>query len=136
MTDSIGQVPVSSEEWLARFIVRKEHVRLDGTVKPDAFIPYKWVELSVTRHLGLQEGQLWSAGERVAEQVGNKLQGRGDAQTKVFMSQRLSAKADPTGDNPNHANVVGWPHDKQAQKEIAIELVRDVRFVPNVATEP
>ena len=64
--DGAGQMPVGDEEWLARFILRKEHVRPDGTVKPDPFIPYKHVELSVTRHLGLNEARIWAAGELVA----------------------------------------------------------------------
>jgi hypothetical protein len=135
MTDSIRQASVDNEEWLARFIVWKAHVRADGTVKPDPFIPYKWVELSVTRHLGLGEEQLWAAGELVAAQVGRQLQGRGDVQAKVFIRQRLSVKAAPTRDNSNHANVVGWPQDKQAQKEIAIEVVSYVRFVAHPATQ-
>jgi hypothetical protein len=130
MTAEPGQPPVGNEEWLARFIVRKEHVRPDGTVKPDPFIPYKWVELSVTRHTGLSEEQLWSAGEVVASQIEKSLQGRGDTQAKIYVRQRLRVDGAPVAENKNHANVVGWPQDKQAQKEIAIELVKDVRFVP------
>ena len=53
MTTATMELP--NDEWLARFILRKEHVRADGTVKPDPFIPYKHIELSVTRHLGLSE---------------------------------------------------------------------------------
>ena len=130
MTAAPGQAPVGNEEWLARFIVRREHVRPDGTIKPDPFIPYKWVKLSVTRHLELREDQLWAAGEVVATQVGNPLRGRGDTQTKIYVRHGLRVAAAPVAENQNHANVVGWPQDKQAQKEIAIELVRDVRFVP------
>jgi hypothetical protein len=130
MTAEPGQAPVGNEEWLARFIVRREHVRPDGTVKPDPFIPYKWVKLSVTRHTGLSEDQLWVAGEIVANQVEKPLQGRGDTQAKVFVRQRLRVDAAPVAENMNHANVVGWAQDKQTQKEIAIELVKDVRFMP------
>ena len=52
MIPGIGELPVVENEWLARYILRKEHVRADGTVKPDPFMPYRRVELSVTRHLG------------------------------------------------------------------------------------
>lgn len=119
---------VSKDEYLARFIIRPEHVRADGTVKPDPFIPYKWVELSVTRHIGLTEVQIWAFGGLVASNVGKRLQGRGDAQAEVFLRQSLSVVASPETTNPNHANVVGWPVDKHAQKAIALELVKDVRF--------
>ena len=66
---------VSDEEWLARYILRKDHVRQDGTVKPDPFIPHPHADLSVTRHLGLDEQELWNAGTKVAEQVANKRPG-------------------------------------------------------------
>lgn len=64
MIPDIGERPVMEDEWLARYILRREHVRVDGTLKPDPFMPYKWVELSVTRHLGLEEPEIWQAGRR------------------------------------------------------------------------
>ena len=63
MIPDIGERPVTADEWLARYILRHEHVRADGTLKPDPFMPYKWVELSVTRHLGLEETEIWQAGQ-------------------------------------------------------------------------
>ena len=66
---------VKSDEWLARYILRKEHVRADGSLKPDPFIPYRHVELSVTRHLLWSEEKIWAAGKRVADQTGLNLLG-------------------------------------------------------------
>ena len=120
---------VNSDEWLARYIVRKEHIRADGSLKADPFIPYKHVELSVTRHFGMSEGEIWEAGKKVALQIGNKLLGRGDAQTLLFLKNNLKAIAAPIKGNRNHANIVGWPVDKQSQKEIALELVKDHRVI-------
>ena len=51
--------PMSDDESLARFILRQNQIRSDQTVKPDAFIPYPWPDLSVTRHLGLTDDELW-----------------------------------------------------------------------------
>ncbi|MGQ0556721.1 MAG: hypothetical protein ACT4PN_12345 [Nitrospiraceae bacterium] len=128
MNPSVVEQPVAEAEWLARYIVRKQHVRRDGTVKPDPFIPFKYVELSVMRHLELSEQRIWDIGDRVASQTNTQLQGRADAQASAYIRQRLRVVAAPVEHNPNHANVVDWPFDKQAQKEIALEIVKHVRY--------
>jgi len=128
MNPSVVEQPVAEAEWLARYIVRKQHVRRDGTVKPDPFIPFKYVELSVTRHLELSEQRIWDIGDRVASQTNTQLQGRADAQASAYIRQRLRVVAAPEEHNPNHANVVDWPSDKQAQKEIALEIAKYVRY--------
>ncbi len=128
MNPSVAEQPVAEAEWLARYIVRKQHVRQDGTVKPDPFIPFKYVELFVTRHLALTEQQIWDIGDRVASQTHTQFQGRADTQSSAYIRQRLRVIAAPVEQNPNHANVVDWPADKQAQKEIALEIVKYVRY--------
>lgn len=134
MSASVSDGLVTEDEWLARYIVRREHVRADGTVKPDPFIPYRHVELSVTRHKDLEESAIWAIGESVARKLQNALLGRADTQVRVFVQQRLTVKPDPQIDDPNHANVVGWPADKQAQKEIAIQIVKQVGYKPKPIT--
>lgn len=124
----MGNLSVADDEWLARYILRKDHVRADGTVKPDPFIPFKHVELSVTRHLGLSEPDLWAAGEAVATQVGAAMHGRADATVNVFVRQQLRVLSAPVAGNANHANVVDWPPDKKSQKEIALLIARDATF--------
>lgn len=126
----MGNLSVADNEWLARYILRKDHVRADGTVKPDPFIPFKHVELSVTRHLGLSESDLWAAGETVATQVGEDMYGRADAIADVFVRQKLKVLSAPVVGNVNHANVVGWPPDKKTQKEIALLIAREAAFKP------
>ena len=128
MIAGIGTKPVADEEMLARFILRREHVRADGTVKPDPFMPYKWVELSVTRHLGLDDRQLWDAGRGVAEETKTMLYGRADLEATSFIRQRLRVLPRPLPQNPNHADVVDWPADKAAQKEIALLVAREAIF--------
>ncbi|MDP1592204.1 MAG: hypothetical protein Q8M07_30870 [Prosthecobacter sp.] len=78
----------------------REHVRADGTLKPDPFMPYKWVELSVTRHLGLEESEIWQAGQIVADETGNTLQGRADVQAQVYVRHKGCAKGDRPHDCP------------------------------------
>lgn len=130
MIPGIGERPVAPDEWLARFILRKEHIRADGSVKPDPFMPYKWVELSVTRHLGLVERELWSAGEQVALETSNQLLGRADLQAHIFNCHHLRVIPKPLPNKPNHADAVDWPADKAAQKELALLIAREATFNP------
>ncbi|MCB1824311.1 MAG: hypothetical protein KDJ54_06920 [Candidatus Competibacteraceae bacterium] len=132
-------LPVSDEEWLARYILRKDHVRQDGTVKPDPFIPHPHADLSVTRHLGLDEREIWGIGTKVAEQVAARprsatLQGRADAQARLYRRQGLFVESAPVKGNANHANVTGWPPDKPSQKEIALLIAREVAYKPKPQT--
>jgi hypothetical protein len=122
---------ISEDEWLARYIFHAGHVRADGTIKPDAFIPYKHTELSVTRHAKLSDEQVWQFGDDVGRARSLALLGRADTLAKHFVMQRLRVIAAPLPDNENHANVVGWPPDKQSQKEIAIEVARFAKYKPS-----
>ena len=66
MTDNELSKPVTYDEQLARFILQRSHLRQDGSVKQDAFVPYPWPDLSVTRHLQLTDKELWGIGHDVA----------------------------------------------------------------------
>ena len=110
---------VASEERLARFILHRSHLRQDWTVKPDAFIPHPRHELSVTRHLHLSEPEIWNIARQVARHTEKTLYGRADVRASDFERQTLRVVAAPVLENPNHANVSGWPLEKSAQKAIA-----------------
>jgi hypothetical protein len=131
MIDPANVPPVEAEEWLARYVVHSSHIRPSNqTLKPDAFIPHPYLELSVTRHLLATEQELWAIGKNVAQAVAKVLHGRGDFRASACLSQRLTVDAAPTDDNPNHANVCGWPADKPAQKIIAQEIAALAIFTP------
>ena len=66
MIDPNNVPAVSDDELLARFVTQSKQCRGDGTIKPDLFIPYRHVELSVTRHLNATEDEIWSVGYDVA----------------------------------------------------------------------
>ena len=115
--------PIGNNERLARFILNRTHIRQDRTVKQDAFIPHPHRDLSVTRHLQLSEAQLWEIARGVARQTSKRLHGRADVEAAVFLRQELRIIADPIlPENPNHANVTGWPAEKPAQKIIAQQI--------------
>lgn len=124
MTDEGIGSPVLSDEQLARFILHRSHLRQDRTVKPDAFIPHPWPNLSVTRHSHLSETELWNIARNVAQQTAKVLHGRADVQASDFEQHALQVIAVPLTENPNHANVSGWPLEKSAQKAIAQEIAQ------------
>ena len=125
---------VLPDELLARYITSSRwYRRADQTVKQDAFIPPENpLELSTTRHLNLSENEIWDIGnEIVSGQQNRKLHGRADEEVSHVTSQSLNVVADPTTDNPNHANIRGWPPGKDARKLLALEIARGARFVAN-----
>lgn len=116
---------IAGGERLARFVLFSKWIRSSGptkTVKPDAFIPHPYPDLSVTRHLHLSEKQLWDIGQAIADVRPAYLYGRADIQATHAENVGLRVKAAPVRGNANHANVTGWPGDKPAQKIIAQQL--------------
>ena len=65
MIDPAHVPDVAAEELLARYVLQGSHVRNSNqTVKPDAFIPHPYSDLSVTRHLQATADEIWAAGAR------------------------------------------------------------------------
>lgn len=121
---------VAADETLARYILQRSHIRSsDQSVKPDAFIPHPYTDLSVMRHLLASESELWGVGQRVAEVRGKTLYGRADFSTAACVDLRLNVQAAPLNDNPNHANVRGWPAEKPLQKIIAQQIAAAATFL-------
>jgi hypothetical protein len=127
--------PVADEEQLARFVLFSRYIRpSDQTVRPEAFIPHPWPELSVTRHLGLAEAELWELGQAVANLRAVTLYGRADVRASTV--RRQSLRIEPTPEPRNHANITGWPANKPAQKIIALEIAAASKYVPNPPGTP
>ncbi len=129
-------LPVDDRELLARFIFDQDSIRRDNTVKPDALMPFKYTQLSVTRHVGLTEQGVWQVGCGI-ERLGRpgrtlKLMGRVDILAAHARSQGLSVNPDEPP--PNHAHIEMWPAEKDKQKIIAIELAAlNNLFIPKPA---
>jgi hypothetical protein len=125
-----GAVPkeISDNETLARFVLYSRWIRPDETVKPDAFMPYSHTELSVTRHIGLSAEQLWAIGKDVAVKRTLSLHGRADTSVSTVKDQELSVCPAPFLENPNHANIEGWPTSKSEQKIKALEIAKTAVF--------
>jgi hypothetical protein len=129
--------PVSPDERLARFITVEKWIRADHTVRQDAFIPPKDLNLSVTRHLHMSQEQLWQIGQAVADAISEKrhakLFGRADLTAVACTGINLRVEPFPIPGNPQHTHVTGWPLDKPAQKSIAQQLAAAASFVSKAA---
>lgn len=113
-------VTIADEEALARYVYVRSHIRADGTLRPDALIPHPYPDLSVNRHHGLTEEQVWAAGRTLRPLP---LVGRADISARAFRTHRLRVHADPVEGNPRHALVLDWPAEKSAQKSIVQQLL-------------
>jgi hypothetical protein len=128
---------IAPDELLARYITSSRWFRKqDQTVKQDAFMPPEPplgtpLELSVTRHVNFTEDDIWNIGRGIAIHASRTLYGRADVKTAHVTAQRLSLESKPESDNPNHANIVGWPLDKDARKIRALEIASVADFVAN-----
>lgn len=127
MSEESKLLPVTDDELLARFVLFSSWIRNDKTIRPDAFIPHPYPDLSVTRHLGLLESELWQIGQTVADKRPARLYGRADVQAITVKAQSL--RIEPTPEPKNHANITGWPVDKPGQKIIAMEIAAIAQFV-------
>jgi hypothetical protein len=127
----VSDGPAEEAEPLARFLFSANDVRPDGTVRVDRFMPYKWVELSMSRHLSRPDEELWSVGDAVGKLLPTPgpCVARADVVALVFLRNGLQVVALATHEDPGHANVVGYPSDKPAQKLIALEVVKHATCV-------
>lgn len=130
MLDYSRAPAVACDELLARFVLFSSHIRKgEHSVKPDAFMPHPRVETSLTRHVEATTHELWQEGLRVASIRGTHLHGRADVSALAFAAESLAVVARPLQENPNHADAIGWPPDKAAQKMIATEIARKSKLV-------
>jgi hypothetical protein len=85
-------------------------------------MPPSDLNLSVTRHASLSRDELWARGSAVANQRAQSLLGRADVTARNVRNAGLDAADYPLPDNPEHAHIMGWPHEKPAQKIAAQQL--------------
>src|SRR5688572_15067264 len=126
MIDPNHVPPVDDDESLARFILNSNEFRSDDSVKPALFMPYKQVTLSVNRHREATAEETWRIGRDVAVQRQKTLYGRSDINAIACKVDSLSVIAKPLlPENPNRAEVVGYPPSKEDQKSLAQMLVAE-----------
>lgn len=92
-------------------------------------MPHPYSELSVSLHHDMSSVQIHAVGRLVAEAQGLTYFGRADAGVSEVRSVNLDVEHAPVANNPNHANVVGWPADKASQKNLAQQVAAHALFV-------
>ena len=123
---------------LSRFAFTKRWISKAGggfRLKYHAFMPRsahgRPLELSVFRVDGLTEAQIWEHGRRHVLPAGRNFHGRGDVTLEVVDAAgplRLELNEPP----PRHANVVGWPKERDQQLALAQSLASAAQSVPPV----
>jgi hypothetical protein len=106
---------------LARFIFQTNHYSRTG-VKPGAFLPApnRFV-ISMLFVDSMQDAEIWGIGDRVGQERAKRAIARADLMKSSVLAIGLSVELTP-GVHANHADVGGWPPEKDAQKLIALEL--------------
>jgi hypothetical protein len=110
-------------ETASRYLIERGHFSPENSrVKPKALEPArKDHKTSVFRISGLADPEIWSFGnEYVARPLGKALLGRGDLIVGEIKALGLAIEVD---DNPpRHANIAGWPLEKEKWKSLSQEL--------------
>lgn len=121
--------PLDTAELLARFLLERGKFSASlGRVKYVAFLPDSARRTSVFRTAGLQEDEIWNLGrECVAGVTGKDLYGWGEIAVASVEATGLRVDADDIPDR--HANLIGWPDEKEKQRRIAMELERAAKLV-------
>lgn len=117
---------IDPRERLSRFILTKRHIKpATRRVSPQAFIPStKTAETSVYRTERCAEQAIWEIGDNYVtgrHRERKPVIGRADLITQVIFSQKLRVVSSPTP-HPRHANIIGWPLEREKILMIATEL--------------
>jgi hypothetical protein len=126
---------ILATEIVSRFLTQSDWIRQDDSVRPDAFVPHPYRDLSVSRVLSLNDDQVWEIARRVAASIPKRLHGRLDSPAGLY-ADPLWVAASPIDENPNHADVTGWPKEKPQQKIIAQQISAKAGKARRVLTKP
>lgn len=112
---------VRSDEILSRFLFDRSEIRENGALHWKALMPNPEGETSVFRISGCSEGEILVMGFGVAALRNKVLIGRGDITAQSVLSSSLQVRAD-SDPGSKHADILGWPIEKDAKKAIAMAL--------------
>ena len=114
------------DELLARYLFSEKWFSMkNNRVKPKALMPNPQLRTSMFRIRGLQEEETWALGHGAAQ--GRTLYGSANVEVRVVEEAGLRLEPDP--EPSRHADIVGWPSDKDSQQSLALELAEGARLV-------
>ena len=112
---------------ISHFLTHKSQFsRQNQRVKVSAFLPRKnsnaseRFETSVFVIRSLAERRIWQVGEAFVAKKNSTIYGRADFNASSVELSKLTLVMD--NDPPRHGNIVGWPLDKDSQKNCALAL--------------
>ncbi|CAE6724339.1 hypothetical protein R69619_01709 [Paraburkholderia nemoris] len=117
--------PIGDQECLGRFVYHPKDVsRSQGVAKPKVFMPEQHPETEEWETSTCRMGQLtdqasWDIGDRIR---GMSVVARADIDASGVVDSNARCQAAPQPDFDEHAVIVGWPNEKEAQKAIAAAL--------------
>ncbi|MDD5037959.1 MAG: hypothetical protein PHN78_01385 [Dehalococcoidales bacterium] len=122
---------VRPEESLGRYLTDESYFsRKNNTPRPKAFMPPLDLRLSVFRIDGLKLGEIWELGQReVINAMPTKKQLYGIADIKTRKVQEVKLVVECDNKPPRHANIIGWPTEKDERKIIAEELAAESNLI-------
>lgn len=114
------------DEQVTRYIFSRSHFRTsDNTVKYSAYLPAPNGETSVYRTSSISGDEVWDIGwEHVAKPRDRTLRARGDTVASVIVKTGLEIVPETTL-HPLHANIIGWPPERDLQKMLAVEIANE-----------
>lgn len=117
---------IDPRERLSRFILTKRHIKpATSRVSPQAFIPStRTAETSVYRTERCAEQAIWEIGDNYVTALHpshKPVIGRADLIAQVVFTQQLRVVSSPVP-HPRHANIIGWPVEREKILMIATEL--------------
>jgi len=126
---------VSRDETVCKYQLEKHDVRNDGTLRYTALLPGPDGTRSVFRISGLSESDVWGMGlEKVAQIRHLPLLGRFDLIAGVVYDQELRFAVDADLSS-RHAEIVGWPEEKEKKRSIAQVLAAEATVRVRPRTE-
>ena len=140
--EQLRSVPVqlADAERVSRFLFSRKNDFSPSRklVKPSAFDPYPYNELSVAHSTGLTEAEVWAVGELVREACGRPVvYACADIDVAHISEQKLRAMRD---DQPfqRHTNVLGWPslENKDDQKRLCKGIATQLASRASLTLKP
>lgn len=112
---------VALHEITSRFLIDGQVRTESKEVKYPAFIPPKNLKLSIFRTSNLNEQEIWILAVEKVEPSRGPVIGRGELTVSAIAEEKLQVSTDEDP-NSRHADVVGWPVDRDARVTIAKAL--------------
>jgi hypothetical protein len=113
---------------LARFLTQSGHFSpTTHRVKQSAFLPAKSLELSIFNIDKLIPHKIWELADKYVLSAERKVYGYAKIFSDIIYNNKL--KIDYNNNPERHANIIGWPTEKDEQKLLAIELANASELV-------